>query len=123
MNHSRTLNNKINRIHEGSLRVLYKDKKATFKELLDKNKAVSMHTRNLQMLFSEMFKVKIGESPSMMYEVSQIGNSNNFSLRRNKGFKPGKPKAVYYGTETISVLGPKLWIILPDEYNNSPSLK
>ena len=36
MNHSRTLNNKINRIHERSLRVVYHDKKATFKKLLDK---------------------------------------------------------------------------------------
>ena len=38
-------------------------------------------------------------------------------------FKPGNPKKVYYETETISVLGPKLWIILPDEYKNSTSLK
>ena len=35
MNHSRTLNSKINRIHERLLRVVYSDKKATFKELLD----------------------------------------------------------------------------------------
>ena len=30
---------------------------------------------------------------------------------------------MYYGTETISVLGPKLWIVLPDEYKNSTGLK
>ena len=46
-NHSRTLNNKIYRIHERSLRVVQNNKKATFKELLDKDKAMSMHTRNL----------------------------------------------------------------------------
>ena len=59
MNHSRTLNNMINRIHERSLRVVYNDKKVTFKELLDKDKAISMHTRNLQMLISEMFRSKL----------------------------------------------------------------
>ena len=96
--------------------MVYNDKKATFKELLDKDKAVSIHTRNLQMLVSEMFKVKIGESPSMMHEVFQIDDSNNFNLRKNRGFKPGNPKTVYYGTETISVLGSKLWVILPGEY-------
>ena len=69
INHFRTLNNKINRIHERSLRVVYNRKKATFKELLDKDKAVSMHTRNLQILVTEMVKVKIGESPSMMHEI------------------------------------------------------
>ena len=60
MNHSRTLDNKIKRIQERSLRVVHNDKKATFKELLDKAKAVSIHTRNLQILVTEMFKVKLG---------------------------------------------------------------
>ena len=62
-----------------------------------------------------MFKVKISESPSITHEIFQIDDSNNFNLRKNRGFKPGNPKKVYYGTETISVLGPKLWIILPGE--------
>ena len=123
MNHSRTLNNKINRIHERSLRVVYNDKKTTFKDLLDKDKAVSIHTRKLQILVTEMFKVKIGESPSMMHEIFQIDDSNNFNLRKISGFKPGNSKTVYYGIETISILGPILWIILPDEYKNSTSLK
>ena len=99
-------------------------KKATFKESLDKDKAVSMDTRNLQILITEMFKVKIGESPSMMHEIIQTDDSNNFNLRKNRGFKSGNPKTVYYGTETISVLEPpKLRIILHDEYKNSVSLK
>ena len=118
-----TLNNKINRIHERSHRVVYNDKKATFKELLDKGKAVSIHTRNLKILVTEIFKVKIGESPSMMHENFLIDDSNNFNLRKIRVFKAGNPKAVYYATETISVLGPKSWIILPDKFKNSASLK
>ena len=98
-------------------------KKATFKELLDKYKAVSMHTRNLQILVTEIFKVKIGESQPIMHEIFQIGDSNNFNLRKNWGFKPGNPKTVDYGAEAITVLGPKLWIILPDKYKNLTSLK
>ena len=60
MNHFRTLDNKIKRIQERSLRVVRNDKKATFKELLDKAKAVSIHTRNMQILVTEIFKVKLG---------------------------------------------------------------
>ena len=75
------------------------------------------------MLVSEMRKVKIEESPSVMHEIIQINDSNNFNLSKSKLFRPGNPKTVYYGTETISVLGPKLWIILPDNYKNSKSLK
>ena len=118
MNHSRTLNNKINRIHERSLRVVCNDKNFTFKELLDKDKAVSIHTRNLQILVTEMFNVKI-----IMQEIFQTDDSNKFNLRKNRGFKPGNPKTVYYEAKTISVLGPKLQIILPDECKNSTSLK
>ena len=44
-----------------------------------------------------------------------MDNFNNYNLRKNRGFKPGNTKIVYYGTETISVVGPKLWIILPDK--------
>ena len=74
------------------------------------------------MLVSEMFKVKIGKSSSIMREVFQIDNSNNFNLRKNRGFKPDN-QTVYYGTETICIFGPKLWIILPDEYKISTILK
>ena len=52
---------------------------------------------------------------SITHEIFQTDDSNNFNLRKNRGFKPGNPKKVYYGTETISVLRPKLWIILPGE--------
>ena len=71
MNHSRTLNNKTNSIHEISIRVAYNNKKATFKELLDKDKTMSIRTKNLQILITEMFKVKIGESPSLKHEISK----------------------------------------------------
>ena len=44
------------------------------------------------MLVTEMFKVKIGESPSRMHEIFQIDDSNNLNLRKNRGFKPGNLK-------------------------------
>ena len=105
-------------MHERSLRVVYNYKNFTFKDLLDKDKAVSIHTRNLQILVTEMFEVKI-----IIQEIFQTDDSNNFNLRKNRGFRPDNPKTVYYEAKTISVLGPKLQIILPDEYKNSISLK
>ena len=82
-----------------------------------------MHTKNLQILVTEMFKVQIRELPSIMHEVFQIDDSNNYKLRKNRGFKPVNPKTVYYETENIFLLGSKLRIILPDEYKNLKSLK
>ena len=107
--------NNRNRIHEKSLRVVYNDKKATFKELLDKDKAVSIHTRNLQIIVTEEFKVKIGEFPSTIHEISQIDDCDNSNLWKNREFEPCNHKTVFYVTEIISILVPKLWIILPNE--------
>ena len=45
MNHSRALNNKINRIHERALRLVYRDKKSTFEELLNKDNSVKFHIK------------------------------------------------------------------------------
>ena len=90
INRSWTFNNKINRAHERSLRVVYDDKKATFKDVLCKNKTMSINTRNLQIAFTEMFKVKIGESSSIMQEIFEIDNSNNQNIRKTRGFIPGR---------------------------------
>ena len=57
MCHSRLMNNKINRQHDECLRIVYSDKTFSFEELLDKDEYVTIHTRNLQVLATEMFKV------------------------------------------------------------------
>ena len=57
MNHNRSLNNNINRIHERTLRIVYGDKKSTFKELLEKDNSVTVHVKNLQVLVTKMYKV------------------------------------------------------------------
>ena len=81
MFHSRKLNNRINNIHERALRIVYRDYKSTFKQLLKQNKSVSIHQRNLQILATEIFKAK-------------MVNRNNVS-------------SVKYGTEIITSLGAK----------------
>ena len=43
-----------------------------------------------------MFKVKIGESPSIMHEVYLIDDTNNYNLWKNRVFKPSNPKTVSY---------------------------
>ena len=57
MCHSRAKNNKINRLHERCLRIIYNDKVSTFEQLLENHSSVSMHTKDLCFLAVEMFKV------------------------------------------------------------------
>ena len=72
MLHSRDLNNKINRIHERSLRSVYSDKTSTFQELLDKDNSVSVHHKNIQVLATEIYKTVNGLAPTIMNSVFEI---------------------------------------------------
>ena len=69
MFHSREMNNRINRIHERSLRIVYKNKQSTFQELLDRDKSVSVHHSNIRKLAIEIFKVKNNLSPEILNDV------------------------------------------------------
>ena len=66
---SRTMNNKINRIHERALRLVYSDHVSSFDELLKKDRSVSIHHRNIQSLAIELYKFLHGLSPSIMKNV------------------------------------------------------
>ena len=66
MFHNRLINNKINRLHEKCLRIVYNDNQSTFEELLEKDNTVSVHQRNLQFLAIELYKVVNGISPDLM---------------------------------------------------------
>ena len=65
MFHNRTLNNRINRIHERALRIVYRDKTSNFTELLQKDNPVTVHQRNLQAQATEVYKVKMGFAPQL----------------------------------------------------------
>ena len=69
MFHDRTLNNKINHLHERALRIVYKDDCSSFDELLKKDDAVTIHHRNIQTIAIELYKYKNGLSPVIMNEI------------------------------------------------------
>ena len=104
MFHCREMNNRINRIHERSLRIVYKNKQSTFQELLDRDKSVTVHHSNIRKLAIETFKVKNNLSPEILNDVFEI------------------VRTVRYGTETISFLDPKIWEIVPTECKTSCSI-
>ena len=104
MLHNRTLNNKINRIHERALRVVYQNKTLTFDELLLKDNSIRVHHKNLQILATEIFKVRNELSLKIMEEIFEMRtldyNLRNDTIFRNKNFK-----TVRYGQESLSYLG------------------
>ena len=89
MCHSRALNNKINRLHEQCLCIIYNDNTSTFKELLEKDNSVSMHYTNIQAVAIEMYKVANGMSPELMNEVFQLIEKSQYNLRYTSEFISG----------------------------------
>ena len=119
--HSKKPNNRIKILHDRALRVVYRDYNATFSELLTKDQSVKIHQRNLQLLTREIFKTKNELSPKIMEEIFTFKNVD-YSLRNNTSLKIGNLKTVYYGTESLTNLGAKIWNLLPDGYKELKSL-
>ena len=71
-----TNNGKINRLHERCLRIIYSEKQSSFETLLEKDGSVSVHNRNLQILATEMYKIKNVHSALIVTEFSNKGMSN-----------------------------------------------
>ena len=85
MCHSRTANNKINKLHERCLRIVYNDEKLSFKELSQTDKSVPTHIKNLQVLATEMLKVYRNLSPLIVRQFFQSKN-NDYNLRQFSQF-------------------------------------
>ena len=121
MFHSRPLNNRINRLHERALRLVYKDPNLSFKDLLRKDKSFTIHHRNLQKLAIEMYKADKDLSPSLVKSIFPKRNIP-YNLRNKNDFHSANIRTVFNGMETISFRGPKIWGLVPDVIKNSTSL-
>ena len=75
MSHSRTMNNRINKIYEKALRLVYKDEtNLSLNDLLNKDKSVSIHQINQQILATKMCKVRNDLGPEIMKENKTLIN-------------------------------------------------
>ena len=110
-------------LHERCLRIIDSDKQSSFEELLEKDGSVSIHQRNLQVLVTEMYKVRKGFSPAIITELFEHKEEHYYNLRNNAEFSIPAIRTVYHGSESISYLGPKIWNILPDRLKNANSLE
>ena len=87
MFHSRTLNNKINRLHERALRIAYSDYKSSFCELLEKDKSFLIHHKNIQGLAIKIYKFLHNLSPCIMNNINKANQPVPYDLRKRNFFK------------------------------------
>ena len=113
MCHNHTKNNKINRLHERCLRLIYNDKNYSFEQLLEIDSSVSVHDRNLRTLATEMYKIYHGISPTIINEIFTLRHQNQCNLRNWTYFDAPKVRTVNHGSESVRYLGSKIWEIIP----------
>ena len=95
--------------------------KLPFKELLDRNKTVSIHQKHLQVLATEILKAKLNISPEILKELYSF-NVRNYNLTSQLTLKRTK-NYVQFGNESLSSLAPKIWNLVPDSFKDEKSLE
>lgn len=107
----RKLKNRINNLDGRVLKLIFKSRKSTFERLLIREKSVSVHSKYLQILVKEIYKVQHGTTPAIMNKFFNTKNSSSFETRNIK--------TVYDGPETIAYIGPKIWNLVLQKIKDS----
>ena len=115
MFHSRKINEKINKLHERALRVVYSDDNLTFEQLLEKDNSFDIHDRNLQKLAILMFKVKNNLCPKPIQDIFKQNINDNWIIPKVRTETNGK--------ETLRYRGPTIWNLIPDEIRSAKNLE
>ena len=81
MFHSRTLNNKMNRLHERRLRIMCNHNTSSFTDLLEIDNSVSVHHRNIQVLATEIYTFVNSLSPKLVGNCFKLNNMTVIILK------------------------------------------
>ena len=121
MFHDRSVNKKINKIHERALRIAYEDSCSNFEKLLTKANSVTIHHKNLQLLATEIFKTQRHLNPNFMNQIF-VEKDNPYTLRSGRNIWAPQPNTTGYGIEKARFLGVKIWHTMPSSLKESHTL-
>ena len=115
---SRSINNRINRLHERALRIVYHNEIDTFESLLRIDGSVTIHHRNIQRVAIEMYKVWHDLAPNF---ICNLFLKNRLPTRSD--FVRPDIRTVAYGEKSFSSFGTIVWDkLLPSELKSAKDL-
>ena len=98
MFHGRQTNDKINKLHEWALRIVYNDTITSFEELLVKDKTFTIHHQNIQSLAIEMYK-----AVNNFLGGNLVRNNHNCNLRSRSELTVPSINTVFEGQNSVSL--------------------
>ena len=103
-----TNGNKVEKIQERCLRIIYKDYESSYDRLLDRTNTTKLAISRLRILILEVFKSIHMLNPKCISDLFEL-KSTSFSLRNNVKVLQPKRRTTTYGLRTSSYTGAKLW--------------
>ena len=113
---------KLEKIQEKALRVVYKDFDSSYEDLLTKADMLSLSTYRLRFLAIEMFKCVNGQNPKYLNDLF-TKKSMAYDLRVSDLLIQRKFKTYKFGYRSFTYYGAKLWNSLPADLKQSQSLQ
>jgi len=116
---SKKSTNKIEKIQERCLRLLYNNSTDTYDELLIKTKQSSMEIKRLRSLAVEVFKTLNDMNPTYMKEIFYL---SPYETHKKYDLYVQKRNTTKYGNHSLRVLGASIWNSLPEKIKKISSL-
>ena len=77
----------------------------------------------MQILVTEIYKVKNGIAPETMKDIFKLQNTS-YNLRSScNQFRRDNIKTIHYGLQSVRYLGPNIWEIVPNNTKYCNSLR
>ena len=104
----RQVNDKINKLNERAVRIVYNDTIMSFEELLIKDKTFTIHHQNIQSLAIEIYKA-MNNLPGGDLSEFFVRNNHNYNLRARSELTIPSINTVFKGQNSISYFGSVIW--------------
>ena len=108
----KTNNNKLEKIQERALRIVYDDYVPPYSVLLKKSGTTTVLTTRLRSMLTEVYKIFYNLNAPCLDNLFQISKTP-YSLRDPLKLIQPKRNTTNFGIRTLSYIGPKLWNNLP----------
>ena len=113
---------KLEKINERALRLVYSDYASSYEVLLAKSNETTIHVQTIRLLAFEIYKTLNNMNPSFMKDYF-LEKHVYHDLRITNPLQIPKVRTTNYGIKSLSFQGPKIWNSLPADIKSARNNK